>query len=403
MNLAVHDIRHNLGRFALTAAGIGLLLMTVLGMSGIYRGLVEDALVVVDHIGADLWVVQRDTRGPFAEISRVPANLEDRLRAVPGVATARTFVSHTIQREHRGQPLRISVQGLAWPSDKGEWLRLVAGRPLGQSHFEFIADRSLGLALGESLTLGDDRYTVVGLTSGMVSSGGDGLAFFTVQDAQAVQFDVPGEAIRLERAARRARTEVQDLGRTAPEFLTRAAGAATNLPVLARPAVSAVLVQLAPGADPTAVAATIAAWPDVSVHTAEQQRDLLLRGMVDKARRQLGLFRVLLVIISTIIMALIIYTLTLDKVHDIALLKLMGAKNRMIVGLILQQALLLGAIGYVIAYAVGGWLFPLFPRRVLVAPPDLAMLAAVVVAISILSSLLGIWKALNVEPNKVLA
>jgi putative ABC transport system permease protein len=70
MNLAAKDIRHNLGRFVLTAVGIGLLLMIVLGMSGIYRGMIDDALVVVDRIGADLWVVQRGTRGPFAEISR---------------------------------------------------------------------------------------------------------------------------------------------------------------------------------------------------------------------------------------------------------------------------------------------------------------------------------------------
>jgi len=75
MNLAAQDIRHNAGRFALTAIGIGLLLMTVMGMSGIYRGMIEDALLVVDRRGADLWVVQRGTRGPFAEISRVPANL----------------------------------------------------------------------------------------------------------------------------------------------------------------------------------------------------------------------------------------------------------------------------------------------------------------------------------------
>jgi putative ABC transport system permease protein len=35
MNLAVRDIRHNLGRFALTTVGIGLLLMIVMGMCGI--------------------------------------------------------------------------------------------------------------------------------------------------------------------------------------------------------------------------------------------------------------------------------------------------------------------------------------------------------------------------------
>ena len=141
----------------------------------------------------------------------------------------------------------------------------------------------------------------------------------------------------------------------------------------------------------------------MSVHTAQGQRELLVMGMIDKARRQIGLFRVLLVIISTIIMALIIYTLTLDKVHDIALLKLMGARNGMIVGLILQQALLLGSIGYVIAYLLGDWIFPKFPRRVLIAPADLWALAAVVVGISVVSSLFGIWKAMRVEPNKVLS
>lgn len=107
MNLALHDIRHNRGRFILTALGIGLLLMIVLGMSGIYRGMIVDALVLVDHMDADLWVVQRSTRGPFAEISRVPSKLENRLRAVPGVQNARNFVMHTVQREHRGRPLRI--------------------------------------------------------------------------------------------------------------------------------------------------------------------------------------------------------------------------------------------------------------------------------------------------------
>ena len=84
MNLAVRDIRHNLGRFAFTTVGIGLLLMIVMGMGGIYRGLIYEATLLVDRVGADLWVVQGSTRGPFAEISRISASLEDRVRAVPG-------------------------------------------------------------------------------------------------------------------------------------------------------------------------------------------------------------------------------------------------------------------------------------------------------------------------------
>ncbi len=403
MNLAAKDIRHNFGRFALTTVGIGLLLMIVMGMGGIYRGLIREATLLIDNVGADLWVVQGSTRGPFAEISRVPASLEDRARAVPGVASTRRFVSHTVQREHQGRPLRLVVQGLAWPEDRGDWIPLVAGRPLRQAHYEMIADRSLRLELGEKVKLGKDEYEVVGLTSGMVGSGGDGLGFFTVSDAQAIQFDVPGEATRLERQSRRARAEGQDIGRVQPLLLDRAVGSASGIPALAPPQVSAVMLTIQPGVDAVQVASTISTWPDVTVYSKQQQVDLLLSGMVDKARRQLGLFRVLLIIISTIIMALIIYTLTLDKIHDIAMLKLMGARNRVIVGLILQQALLIGALGYGLAYWLGTYAFPKFPRLVVIETPDLLQLAGIVLAISVLASLIGIYKAMRVEPNKVLS
>ena len=124
---------------------------------------------------------------------------------------------------------------------------------------------------------------------------------------------------------------------------------------------------------------------------------------MDRSRRQLGLFRILLIIVSAIIMALILYTLTLDKLHDIAMLKLMGARNSVILGLILQQALWLGGLGYVVAYYIGQWVFPAFPRRVVIVPEDLGLLAGVVLGIAVLASLLGIAKALRVEPNEVLA
>ena len=403
MNLAIRDIRHNLARFALTTVGIGLLLMIVMGMGGIYRGLIREATLLIEQIGADLWVVQGATRGPFAEISRVPASLEDRARAVPGVATARRFVSHTVQREHRGRPLRLVVQGLAWPEDRGDWIPLVSGRPLRQAHYELIADRSLGLPLGEQVQLGKDVFEVVGLTKGMVGSGGDGLAFFTVSDAQAVQFDQPADAIRLERAARRQRVSMQDVGQMQPLLLERSGGPASAIPTLAPPQVSAVMVTLAPGADAQRVTATLSGWPDVTVYSTPQQKELLLSGMVDKAKRQLGLFRVLLILISTIIMALILYTLTLDKLHDIAMLKLMGARNGVIAGLILQQALLIGALGYGLAYWLGTFAFPRFPRLVVIEPSDLLQLGGIVLGISVLASLLGIWKAMRVEPNKVLS
>jgi len=403
MNLALKDIRHNFGRFALTAIGIGLLLMLVMGMGGIYHGLVDDATLLVNRINADLWVVQKNTRGPFAEVSRIPANAEDRIRAVPGVASASDFVSHTIQRDQAGRPLRMTVQGISWPQDKGAWLPLIAGRGLEQAHFEMIADKSLSLPLGHRMVLGKDTYTVVGLTRNMASTAGDSMVFVTLADSQAIQYDQSGEAVRLEREARKARASDFDPGRIQPEILSRAAGLSSGIPALGPSPVSAVLVRVTPGVDPARVAAAIASWPDVSVYTADAQRQLLVSGMVDKSRRQLGLFRGLLIGVSAIIMALILYTLTLDKIHDIAVLKLMGARNSVVINLILQQALLLGIIGYGIAYAVGQWVFPVFPRRVMIVDEDLWLLAGIVLGISVLASLLGIWRAMKVQPNEVIS
>lgn len=403
MNLAVKDIRHNLGRFVLTTVGVGMLLMIVMGMGGIYRGITEDATLLIDKLDADLWVVQRGTRGPFAEVSRLPTNLADRVATVLGVAQTRRFVFHTVQRQHDGKPLRVAVLGLDWPTDRGEWLPLVAGRPLAQNHFEMVADRTLGLALGDRVPLGKETYTVVGLTSGMIDSGGNGLGFFTAADAQTIQFDLTGEAVRLERAARVGRVDRIDLGRTQPPLLERAEGETASIPALAPPAISAVLVRVQPGTDPRTVVAAISGWADVSVHTRDEERQLMLGGPVEKAKLQIGLFRVLLTIISAIIMALILYTLTLDKLHDIALLKLIGAPNHVILGMILQQALLLGGMGFGIAYLLGQWLFPRFPRRVILMQDDLIQLAVIVLVISVLSSVLGIWKAMRVEPNEALS
>ena len=402
MNLAAKDIRHNLGRFALTAFGIGMLLMIVMGMAGIYRGFVFEATILLEHIDADLWVVQRDTRGPFAELSRVPRTLVYRVLSVPGVQSAREFVYDTIQRQHHGRPLRLAIVGLSWPLDKGEWLPLVAGRPLAQNHYEMVADKTAGFQLQERIRLGKDTYTIVGLTEGMTNTDGEGMAFVTVWDAQAIQFDVVGEGIRLDRAQRDRRSLSDDLFNSQPLLTDLLVRPATQVPAITSLALGAVVARLAPGADPAAVAANMSAWPDVTVFTKAEEEDLLVQGVVDKARRQLLMFRILLTIIAAIIMALILYTLTLDKLHSIALLKLIGAPNRVILGLVLQQAVVLGGVGYGIAYLAGQKLFPYFPRRVVVTNGDLLQLAGIVLAISVLSSFLGIWRALRVNPNEAL-
>ncbi len=401
MNLALRDVRRHLARFVGTAAGLGLLLSVVIAMQGIYAGMVDDATILTRAMRADLWVVQRDTRGPFAEGSRLDPSVEARAAAVPGVRTARPYTYQLIQREHRGAVLRIALVGLGWPDDQGRSLPLVRGRHLQQSHGEMILDASLGLGIGESLTLAGEPYRVVGLTRNALTSGGESVAFVSVVDAELIAFDQPAEAAVLERERVVERLRRTDLGRGQPALEDLATNPRWRAPALASPPVAAVLVQ----ADPHRLAEVrevMRSWGDVSVYSQGEEEALLLGGVVQRARMQIGLFTVILTLTAAVIVMMVMYNLTLEKTHDLAVLKLMGAPGPRLLGLVLQQAWLLGALGYAVAYGMGAVVFPMFPRRVLITDTITLVAPLATMAIVTLASVLGLTHVMRIDPSRAL-
>lgn len=401
MNLALHDIRRHLGRFTATSVVIGLLFTVVLAMAGIYQGLVDDGTVLLQRMQADLWVVQRGTRGPFADPSRLAPSLEARVAAVPGVTSARAFTSQILQREHHGRSLRFALVGLAYPDDRGEGLGIRQGRALAQGHGELVVDASLGLAIGEVIRLGRDDYTVVGLTAQLLGSGGDAVMVATVSDTQRIVNDDSSDALVAERDRRLARLRETDLGRTQPALEDLVVDPRWSIPVLPLPPIHAVLVRVPPSRL-AEVRATLSRWSDVSVFSQAEEEQLVLQGMVQKARMQLGLFAVILTITSSLLLAAVLYNLTLEKAHDIAVLKLLGARAPRLVGLVLQQAWAMAILGYGIALAIGNAAFPHFPRRVVLTETSVVGMGLLLFTVSTLASIAGVVYALRVDPGKVL-
>jgi putative ABC transport system permease protein len=398
VNLALRDLRQHWGRFALTCLGVGLMLTLVLSYAGIYNGFVADALALIRSSGADLWVVQKDTRGPFAEISRLPEDTRYRIAVAPGVAEASPYIFYTVQRPWHGVALRFVVVGYDLGTGLGGPTRLVAGRGIGQGHYEMVADQKLGLRVADTVHLGLHDFTVVGLTRGMVGSGGDPVAFFSLHDAEEIQFVKDNWAIR--NARERTRRAYAAAVPTQPALADRLARDVADTPD--QHTVNAILVRLDPGADPQAMAATISRWEYFSASTTAEESQLMLEGSVALARRQTGLFRVLLIIIVTVIIAQIIYTMTLEKLKPIALLKLIGAPNRLIAGMVLQQSLALGLTAYVIALGVGQMTYDKWPRRVLVETSDQLLLLVIVVASCVVASVMGLRRALRVDAGAAL-
>ena len=190
ISLAGRDILHGWGKFVFTGIGLGLLIGVTLIMAGVYRGMIDDAQALLDNSGADLWVVQQDTLGPYAEPSSLPDDAYRSVRLTRGVEQAVNITYLTMQARRGSQDVRTMVVGVApGASTQPGWPRhLVAGRHLTHSHYEAVADIASGFALGDRIQIRRKQYTVVGLTRRMVSSGGDPMIFIPLKDAQEAQF-----------------------------------------------------------------------------------------------------------------------------------------------------------------------------------------------------------------------
>ena len=344
-------------------------------MIGIYRGLVVDALTIARAPAVDLWVVEANTRGPFAEASRIPGDIREGIARISGVLAAGSITYQTVETEHAGNKLRLYVIGYEVTRPGGP-PEIVDGRGIARSHYEMVADVSTGLTRGARIGLGRNMFTVVGLTRHQVNSGGDPAVYITLADAQRLQFDLAPSAARVQ--------------------LARGTSGGS------RDTVNAVVARLQPNASADVVADAVRRWKHLAAITQEGQELILTRSLVDRARRQIGLFTSLLLIVSAVIIALIIYTMTMEKLKQIATLKLIGAPDRTIIGMIVQQALALGLLGFAIGATLIVNIKDYFPRRVVLEPDNVLILGMIVFVVCLVSSGLGVRAALRVDPSTAL-
>jgi putative ABC transport system permease protein len=259
-----------------------------------------------------------------------------------------------------------------------------------------VADAKLGLQLNQRFRLGLHDYTVVGLTKGAVDLGGNPLVYMALPDAQEILYQRDNEAIRSARVATRRAVEAQGYSAAEAERLLPIASEVDTQTI------AAVLVKLTPGASVEAVRDGIERRLFLSAFTPGEERALLLRGRLSRMTQVLGLFRSLLVIVSVVIMALIVYVLTMEKLRALATLKLIGAPNRVIVRMILEQSLLLALLGFAVGYGLVALTHARFPRTLTFVPFDTIGTFVVLLFGGVVASLFGIWRALRTPPSLAL-
>lgn len=393
MDLAIKDISRHLGKFIATILGVGLLLTIVFIMNGIYRGIIADGIWLIENTDTDLWVVERGRGGPFNEQSRVRMDMYKSVQATPGVMQAGPFIVYAVQREIAGRSQQFSIVGYDIAIGLGKPGRIIEGRQITAFHYEMVADKKLGLQLGDTVRLGVHDYRVVGITKGAVDSGGNPLIYLALPDAQEVLYQMDNQAIYASRAA--------SLQRLLNAGLSQA-DAERMLPLVSAPVdtISAVLVRLRPGEDAQLVKDHIAKWLYLSVFSSDDEKNLMLEGRVKRISIVLGTFRVLLLVVSIVIVALIVYVLTIEKIKSIATLKLIGASNWVIVRLILEQTLMLTISSFLFGYTMAALVkaSERFPRTLYFLTFDTITIFLIMLVGGILASGLAVWHALKAPP-----
>ena len=362
MSATVPIARRNLARqrlrLALSAGGVGMALLLILALDGVYTAILDRVTAYPDNQGAPLIASQRGVETMHMSSSTIPARTVRRLQRDPRLESAAPILYTTLVL---GQERRAFSYLIGYRTGGGPW-EMVSGRsrPRGAEVVldERTADR-LGASLGSTIPVMGLRLRVVGLAGG-ASSVISGLAW--------VDYDAFDRAIG-------------------------AGGAASY-------------VLLTPRGDAREAADGLEDDYELTVQARERFASNERQVVSDMST---GLIRGMLVIgvvVGLAVAALSIYTATTARLREYAVLKAIGMSNRSLYALVSRQSLLTIAVGLALALALVGALAAAVPAlepsvAISVRPSAVLRTALVAAVIALAAAAVPARKVARLDPASV--
>ncbi len=362
---ALRSLLHDKIRLLIAVGGVSFSILLILMLRGIMDGTVAKATTYIDHVGADIFVVQDGVEHMALSTSVLPAEVETRARAVEGVATAGGIVGVpaiiTIDgTEVAGRLVGFDVQtgiGGPWSMAKG-----TADLSAGDAVVDASMARVEGIGIGDTVTVSGHEFRVQGLSNQTNNLAGK-IVF--------VRRDI-----------------AQDL-------------------IGSRDIYNYVLVAVTPDADPRLVAQRLRqAIPESSVmlrrDLARNERDVLGNLFVTPV----NVMATIGLLVGLMVVGLTIYTAAAERLRDFGILKAIGAPNAYIYAVIVRQAVIVGATGFCLGLAAGWLAKPLVEYLV----PDLGIrfnasfvlqVAGVALFMSLVAALLPVYRITGIDPKRV--
>ena len=285
--------------------GVGLALMLVLLLDGLFQGMQKQASAYPDAVGADLYVVQRGVKDFLGETSTIPRATVTTVRSTPGVNWADPVRGQFVVFDLHEKKVAAYVVGYVPGRHGGPWA-LSSGRT-PQRADEVVVDRALarrhGLDIDDELVVGGRKFRIVGLAK--ASAVMTGFVFMS-HDATDALFRAPGT------------TSFVLVGTARPDAVADRLRA-DGLSVLTRQQIAA------------------------------NDRTLYVGIFGSPLRLMVGVAFV----VGALVVALTVYASVSERRREYGIVKAIGASGWTITGIVLRQTLVLSAIGLF----VGGALF----------------------------------------------
>jgi putative ABC transport system permease protein len=293
--LARRSLFQDRRRAALAAGGVAAALLLVLMLQGIFDGAMYQVTAYLRTNPADVVVSQRDVRTMHMSASALEPDTVDELREVDGVAWAEGIrYTTTFLLAGDGNQQLSYVIGYDPTTGRGGPQSLTEGRTptSGEIAVEEVAAGRLGLAVGDNVGVLGDSFRVSALFRGGTTIA-NSIAFITTDD-----------------------------------FANRRGPAVAYVLVGANRGVSAGELQ-------RRVAAAV---PELTVQTREdfaREEAALVRDMSADLMR---IMSVVALLIALAVIGLTLFTLTLAKLREHAVVKALGGRTRRLAAVVLAQA-----------------------------------------------------------------
>jgi putative ABC transport system permease protein len=368
--LARKLLLHDRLRFAVAIAGVSVSVMLVLVQVGLYFGFMDTASSIIDASTPDLWVGKAGNES-FEFASPFDERTYYKVASVPGVERAERVLMNFAQfKLANGGDLGVQVVGIENGGSLLAPWHVIAGNPhrLGEAG-AIVVDRSeypkLGIDhVGYATEINGVRAEVVAMTRGIRS--------FT----------------------------------TSPIVFTDLRSARAYMPGLGTDAVTYVLVKVKPGTSVDWVKSQINHLPHLAAYTTHEMSRRTQTYWSSRTGVGAGFFTtaVLGVIVGFVVVGQILYSGTLQYLREFGTLKAMGARNSAVVRVILAQAMISAALGFVIGGGLAmGMRVAMAKANLTVAlfPSLYAATLVITIAMCAFAALLSIVKVLRLDPASV--